>query len=484
MAARGWTILAVGAVALVTLSRCSLLVGSFSECKTDTDCQDGRICVGATPDAGERYCVVQTIPQGCLGVGDAGIAAVYGPADAGNAIHLGAAYSFSSGPNTPISASRVQHLNAVLLALEEINQRGVANRPVVLHVCDSQNNSDLIKAQVAWMAEQHSVPAVFVTGSQPVLAAASATVPRGMLLFSPTATALEITSFAATSDGGTRLLWRDAPSDAIQSQVIADLVLGQASYDAGFAAVQRVGILFSNEPYGQGLSDQLFTLLNGKRTSQLFPYTRGGPDYSGALTQLSNFDPDLTILVGFADDAARIVTAAQNTANLKAGAHRWFFTDAAKDPSLISATPAGTVEGSYGTAAGVGVGTNYVSFANRYRTRFGVDPDQYSFMANNYDAMYLMAYGMSFALGGGSPLTGERIAQGLTHLTTGTSIAVGPSSFTPATSALGSGSSIDVEGTSGQLTFNPQTGECPSPIQLWQIQNLTIVNQAVLDPRP
>jgi branched-chain amino acid transport system substrate-binding protein len=305
-----------------------------------------------------------------------------------------------------------------------------------------------------------------------------------MLLFSPTATAREITSYPATSDGGTRLLWRNAPSDVIQSKVISELVLGQASYDAGFAAVQKVGILYSNEPYGQGLSTQLFTLLQGKRTIQSFSYPRGGPDYSAAITQLSSFGPDLTILVGFADDAARIVNAAQNAANLRSDVHKWFFTDAAKDPLLSTSVPAGSLEGSYGTAAGVGVGGNYDFFVNRYRTRFGVDPDRYTFMANNYDAMYLMAYGMSFALGGTGTLTGERIAQGLTHLSSGDTIAVDPESFTPATSALSGGNSIDVEGTSGSLTFDPRTGECPSPIQLWQIQGTNIVNRRLLEPQP
>ncbi|HLL54138.1 MAG TPA: ABC transporter substrate-binding protein [Myxococcaceae bacterium] len=483
MAARGWMIFAVGAVSLLAFSRCSLLVGGFNECQRDSDCAGGRICVGAGPDAGERFCVVQTVPPGCLGVPDAGIAATYGPSDAGNAIHLGAAYSFTSGPGTPISPSRVQHLNAVLLALDEINQRSVGGRPVVLHVCDSQNDNELIKTQVAWM-EQQNAPAVLVTGSQPVLAAATATVPRGMLLFSPTATAREITSFPATSDGGTRLVWRDSPSDVIQSKVIADLVLGQADYDAGFAPVQKVGILYSNEPYGQGLSAQLFTLLTGKKTLQSFSYARGGPDYSAAINQLSAFGPELTILVGFADDAARIVLAAQNAANLRAPGHKWFFTDAAKDPLLPTTAPAGSVEGAYGTAAGVGVGANYALFTDRFRTRFGVEPDRYTFMANNYDAMYLLAYGMSYATGAGGALTGERIAQGLTRLNVGTDIPVGPSSFTQANSALSAGGSINVAGTSGDLTFDPQTGECPSPIQVWQIQGQTIVNQAVLDPKP
>lgn len=478
--ARRTGLLTGGLVALaVLLWRCTFITGNFQECTADDPCPTGRICQ-------EGYCILQTIPPGCLGIPDAGVQAVYGNADAGNAIHLGAAMPITT--STGLNAARLQHLNAMVLALEEINQReGISGRPFALHVCDTRNDNNLLKTQVTWMTRPTSLgaPAVIVPLTGPVITAASITQPANALLMSPSATSQEITELARVPDGGVPLIWRTVPSDAIQSRVISDLLTGASSFDAGLSSGGRVGILYVNDPYGQGLNALLSQNLPGKDAGS-FQYTAGG-SITSAMAQLNAFDPDLSILVASQQDAPRIVTAAASQPNLSRDAgHRWFFTDSAKDQVLMTQSPAGEVEGNYGTAPAQGAGSAYSVFSSSFRSRFGEDPSSYAFIANHYDAVYALALAAAYAAGNGGSgaITGRSLATGLTKLSSGTPYTLQPLNFTAARNALQAGSSIDIEGASGHLNFDPTTGEAPAPIELWQVSGTTFRSVTVLEPSP
>jgi branched-chain amino acid transport system substrate-binding protein len=437
----------------VSLGGCSLWVGGFEECAADTDCRDGRVCR-------ERYCVIDPVPEGC--------GRVEGAADAPGVITLGATLPLTSGGQT--DQSEVMGLNALLLALEEVNQRdGVGGRRFALHVCDTRGEGDRIRAQAAWLADQQGAPAIITSGSGHTLAASAETIGRGVLLISATATSPELTTLPDSHQGSVGLVWRTAPSDAIQGAVVADILLN----DAAYASVQRVGLLYLFDPYGQGLASVLLEAFEGtSRTLLPIPYDRGAA-VDAAVNQLDAFDPDLTILVGFPDDLTRALNLAAGKPNLGPSAgHQWFFTDSAKDPQLISGTTTpGQLEGSLGTAPAQGAGSAYAQFRASFQTRYGADPGQFSFTAHSYDALYLLALGSAFAVGedGQGAVTGVRIAQGLTKLSAGTTLQLRPTDLTPAKGALQRGESINVVGASGNLDFDPATGEAPSPIEVWRV---------------
>jgi branched-chain amino acid transport system substrate-binding protein len=287
---------------------------------------------------------------------------------------------------------------------------------------------------------------------------------------SPTATAKEVTALN-NPDGGVRLVWRTAPSDVIQAKAIADALTGASSFDAGLSGVGRVGIAYLDDPYGQGLNAALSQQLSGKKTVGATFYARGG-DLDASVATLDAFNPDVTVLIGFPDDVGRMVTKAAVTANLSRGAgHRWFFTDSAKDPASISGSPAGELESNYGTTPAQTSGPAYPAFQSDFLSHYGIDPGSTSFIAHTYDAVYVVALGCAYAVGsaGTSALTGSRIADGLGHLRSGAAIAIGPTDFTAARNAVQGGTSIDVQGASGQLDFDPATGEAPGLIELWQV---------------
>jgi branched-chain amino acid transport system substrate-binding protein len=473
--ARGAAVLGLAALAAVfALGRCSLLVGSFTECGPDLPpCGEGLVCEG-------RYCVA--VPPGCQGVPDAGVVAAYGQPDAGNAIHFGLLTNLTNTQGA-VSASRVQQLNAVVLALEEINQRGVAGRRFALHVCDTRGNTDLLKEQLAWMGDRLGVPAVIVPTSAAVVTAAPEAMARGVLLMSPTATAGEIAALN-NPDGGIRLIWRTAPSDDLQATVISDLLLGASTYDAGLSSVQRVGVAYVNDPYGQGLSIGIQQQLAMMKDSVgAVDYPRGGNLDPSVSFLSATVRPELTVLVGFPDDVGRFITASSAFPNLRRdGGHRWFFTDSAKDSQIVTASPPGEVEGAYGTSPAQGAGPAYALFAPRFQFRFGTDPASFAFITHSYDAMYVLALGAAHAVGstGTGPLTGSTIAEGLTRLSSGQQFLLEQTRFTGASDALLTNGTIDVQGTSGQLNFDPRTGQAPGAVELWQVDGGQIRAVAVI----
>ena len=313
--------LLLSAAALLA-SGCTLVTGNFTECATADDCGAGRTCVSG-------FCV----EPGCNDV--------YGATDDPKAIPIGAALPLTVTGGGQ-DQSELQGLNAIRLAVEEINQRqGVAGRPFALYVCDTAGDAAKIKEQVAYLIDTKKVPAVITSGSGQTLAASSVTISKGALLMSATATSPELTDVSDKPGGASvGLLWRTAPSDAIQGRVIADLLTNAANATYGLNALAKIDLLYVNDVYGQGLSGVVRDRLSGKgKTVQEQFFARGATDaeIDTLVSNLDADDPDVTVVIGFPDDLTRILPKAVSKPNLmRSSGHKWLFTDAAKDPALYA----------------------------------------------------------------------------------------------------------------------------------------------------
>ncbi|HEY0092875.1 MAG TPA: ABC transporter substrate-binding protein, partial [Archangium sp.] len=416
----------------------------------------------------QNFCL--PLPTGC--------GKIHGSTDP-SAVQMGALFplSTSTAPGAAQDESDVQALNAALLALEDFNQRGFGGKKIALHLCDTAGDAERTKKQVSWLVDEKKVAAILTAGSSQTLSATAVTVPANVLTLSYSASSPELTSLpdAPTSGGTTGLLWRTAPSDAIQGRVIADLLRTDT---ARFGTVARVGILYVNDPYGQGLNNAIFAQLGKAAPSMTvkgFSYPRRG-DVKTALTQLNDFRPDITVLMAFADDAVVILKEASTLTNLKRGSttttgHRWFFSDSVKDVALLGdAQVRDLAQGYYGTAPAQGAGQAFQAFKDAFENKNQKDPSAYAYTSNAYDAMYLLELATAYSLGTTGAVTGPKMAEGLTKLSTGTNkTELTNSNFTYLASELAAGRSVNVEGASGPLDFD-LAGEAPAPIELWQVQ--------------
>jgi len=449
---------AILTVSTVLLAGCTFTTaGGLTECETSADCSANQVCT-------QNFCLPQ--PAGC--------GRVFGDQSA-DAVQLGAVLPLSlsaTDPGAGQDESEVQGLNAIRLALDELNEPGRSSRKITLHVCDTAFNATRTAEQTQWLVTEKKIVGLLTAGSSQTLAAAAITLPAGVITMSSSATSPELTSREDNTKLG--LLWRTSPSDAIQGRVIANLLLN----DTRFNTAQKVGLLYlDRDSYGLGLFEVITDRLRGSSKSvRPVPYLRKDEaSMVSAVTQLDAFDPDITVLVGFEDDATFLVKRGLSSANLKTSVgHRWFFSDSAKDAALVDDKELDVraeVQGAHGTAPAQGAGQAFNSFQTRFKQKFEQDPRNFSFTSHGYDSMYLLGLGVAYSQGTTGSVTGIKIAEGLTKVSSGsgTPIELTPTTFSRATSELAAGRSVDVEGASGSLQFDA-AGEAPSPIELWQVE--------------
>lgn len=464
---RALWILAAGAAAFAA---CSFTTASgFDECNTDVDCGAGMACVqktclplpdgcrrhAGTFDKGDRVPVVAVLPK-TISLEDGGVGT---------------------------DMSEEQGLNAMTLALEEANKfDGLKGRKFGLFFCDTHDDNERGATQAGWMVKNVGAPALITSGSgltqnvanQPDRAAAKA------FIISPTATSASLV--ALFRDDGN--VWRVAPDDTQQAAVLAGEI---AQATAGNVNL-KVVIAYETSVYGSAFEPALRDELTKRgRLPASTPFTRG-LDRQAAVTlvnSIANETPVATVLIAFPPDVVSIVTeAATNTKLQRASGHQWFLSDAAKDPSILTAVTAPELESCLGTAPAQGAGSAFGSFSDAFFTRFGVRPDTFSFTSHAYDAMWLTLASTAWASQNGGGITGERMREGMARVseTSLPPLRLLASSWTELSTSMSTGVAVNVEGSSGPLDYNLDAGTPASPYEVWQVQDGGLATVRLVNP--
>lgn len=439
-------------------STCTLINGSgFEECTSDQECGASGVCI-------QRYCL--PLPSQCR---------LVGKNDLVSPIRLAALLPLSEvldGGAEVIDDSEVAGLNAIELAIEDVNgSAGINNRLFSLYVCNTRRSSELLVEQATWAVAQLGTPAVITSGSGQTLAAAGAPalIDAGTMIISATATSPELIGTFQRS-GST---WRVAPPDTLQVRVMANTLLAELEY----SGATTMAVLYEDSSYGRGIASILRERLVAMgKTSEIRSYTK--PVNTSMVTSfLETFHgaaarPKATVFVGFPSEIVPVITAASTSPTLSyASGHRWFFSDSAKDPAIVTPRTLPQLSGALGTTPAQGTGTAYADFRSRYRDRFRIDANDFSFTSHSYDAAFLVMLGAAYATGDNGALTGGRISEALTKVSVGTgmSFRLSPMTWRDASAALAAGRSVNLDGTSGQLDFDLDAGAPASPYEVWQV---------------
>lgn len=485
----------------LVLGACSLALDFDAECKGDEQCGRGERCV-------QGFCelppLVDPDPNGTC-------TRLIGPdprtSEPGTVILIGSLLP-KSGDLGPLGQGME---NGVELAVTEVNQiGGVLGKKIAVLACDDGTDVDKAKRSAKHLVDVARVQAIVGAGASGVTIDVFTAVarPAGVLMMSPASTSPAITSLP--DDG---LLWRTAPSDAIQGRAIAGLI-----DEAGYA---RVAVVNRDDAYGNGLAQvvQLARCGGGgcgdAYASYIYPSDSNDPAQAtrqqAIIGELEVFRPDVVVLIGFVTDGVAFL-------NLAAGKGLHFvLTDGMKSGALLGArlaTPpaegaTGVVDTQIlcdlvGTNPGSPNPTNFHPFEVKYEARFGGKPNNYE--AQAYDAAYAIGLAYAAAGGAGHPdPDGRALAVGLTRLVGGEAVVrSGPDDWNVGVAALSGGptSLVDLVGVSGLLDFDPATGEAAGTIDLWRfapdaatddqkIENLGVVLDdrgqyipGVLAPRP
>lgn len=475
----------VGLTALLmvpALGGCSLLVEFEAECEVVEDCAS----VGAGLSCVEGLCVSAATVDEPVDLLTAPCLTLYGadsPEEAlgGDYLIIGTILPKSGG----LADFGPDMEKSVAMAIAEINQGGglADNTRLAVLGCDSATDSDTAVAAAEHLVEVAKVPLIIGPAASGNVIDVFTQVAKaaGVVVITPSGTSPSITNQIDDD-----LLWRTVPSDAIQGEAIAEYI---ADVD-----YQRVAVYNRNDAYGSGLRDAIFDTLCADTANctadRYFSRSWDPADdvYDFDLPALAEFEPEITVVIAFPDDAgAQFLNQAS-----KDGHSNFIVTDGMKSDGLGQVPDGGSeplVEyplslcKMVATAPAAPTGTNYAGFEDRFEGKWGHKPGL--FTATSYDAAYLAAYAAVAAGGAGEAVTGASLAQGLKRLSKGTKVEPGASDFVDGKATLANGGAegtIDYAGASGELNFDPDTGEAPGEVESFRynVDDAAFVSTGVL----
>jgi len=391
-------------------------------------------------------------------------------------IGLAACSSTKKEPGAPVELGVVASITGDLaaygkeavdttsLAFDEINRAGgvLGGRPLKAVVQDDGTKPEGTKQAYGSLVAKGVPLVIGTTFSGGVTAIADQVKAARTLTITPTATSAAIT---ALDDGG--YLFRTSVSESVQGVVLAQLVA-----DAGLA---HLCIVHRDDTWGTTLSTIAET-----RIKQLLPrvelkraaYAPSTSDFSRVMEPCEDLRASTSVgvlFLTFVDDGALVLDAAQRS-GWAPEQHRFFFGDGIYDADLLKKVPsAAFLEGALGTAASgpdptSAIGARAASFAERYRARFGREPAPFS--ANIYDAAYVAAAAVEIA---GSATDRAAVARAIRSVSAGPEAEAGQ--WEKMRAAISSSGSLDYQGASGNVDFDPATGDIlpPNFIAVWSV---------------
>lgn len=388
--------------------------------------------------------------------------------------------------------------NGIKLALRDFdkNTNGLPpvgsgdTRPFILIGCDDQLDDARATSAANHLAKDLELPAIIGAAYSGTTIKVFTEIAKGAgtLMISPGATSDAITSLPDNN-----LLWRTAPPDSLQSKALTaygsaveQRVRTKLNLMAGDKI--KVAIVSNDDTYGVGLGDGLQSELQINGAPALdasndpyykrFQYTFESGSYAMAVNNVLSFEPHIVFFIAFNEGVSDImvpVEAQWTNGTYKPeyifsdGALVQELADAVKNDPTLNTRISGTVPGTTSPL--------FAQFKTSYTTEFtdlAVEGDPATFgAAGAYDAAYLLAF--ATATLAGKPETGGGLATGLTKMSSGTFIKVGNSAdINKAFTTLSTGATIDFDGASGSLQFDPKTGEAPSDYLIWCVSNVNM----------
>lgn len=276
----------------------------------------------------------------------------------------------------PVSTYGHSVRNAVQMAVDEINSSGGINgNKINLIVLDDKGDATEAANVTRYLIDREQVALVVGPVITPcVMASAPIAQEAGLPLITPTGTGDTITQIGD-------YIFRAAYKDSLQGSAVARF----ARENLG---LQTAAIIYDiANDYSTGLMhafQKTFTELGGKIVS-VQSYTTGDRDFSAQLTSILVANPEGLFIPDYHSAAGPILLQASQfgIGAVKLGVDGW-------DSPDLKPLSGGNDEGGYFVNHYSPLDTREatVEFANKYRTRFGQEPD--ALAALGYDAMQIV----------------------------------------------------------------------------------------------
>ena len=347
------------------------------------------------------------------------------------------------------------------LAIQHINAAGgVWGRDVVLVTGDTGLDPTQATEEARRLIEVEGVHAIVgpLASSITLAVVESVAADAGVPVISPSATSPQITR-AQDND----FLFRSTVSDAAQGPVLAQLATTQG--------LSRVGVIYLNDPYGQGLAEAFASAWGGE--ANLVPITDGQASYLAELQQAAEDGAQALVAIAFPVQAEVFLREALE---LRLFNH-FLFVDGTKSQDLIDAIGGEYLDGMQGTAPNPGPESDSQSaFKDAYLAEYG-ELSPLPFIVEAYDAA--IAIGLAAELAGSPDSTEIRDALRSVAAPPGDSYSAGADGIASALEAIRDGDPVDYAGAATSLDWD-QNGDITSGyIGIWQYAEGTIEEVSV-----
>jgi len=262
-------------------------------------------------------------------------------------------------------------------------------------------------------------------------------IPSGIVGCSPASTSPDITDL---NDNG--LVYRTAPTDALQGRVLADVAVNRL--EASTAATMYV-----NNSYGQLLSDSFvsaFQERDGQVPNQV-SFQKGQSSYTSRISQALNDDPDVMIVIGYPESGIQLFSDFYSDFDSDIPI---LITDGLRSSSLPAdvGNPLDNITGTAPLAAGPG--RDY--FEEQYRSEYGLDEDESPgvFTAQAFDATAVCLLANARA----GENNGAAIAEEMQAVANPEGEEVTPSNLAEGLQKAAEGTEINYNGASSAVAFD------------------------------
>ncbi len=284
----------------------------------------------------------------------------------------------------PIESLTVGIAAGAKIALKEASDSGELLGGKVLEAVDA--DTTCVDAAAATASAERLVNVegvVAIVGAlcsgSTIASANNVAIPNGVVMISPASTSPAITGL---DDNG--LVFRTAPSDARQGQILAEVLRSKG--------ISNVALTYTNNDYGKGFADAFSAAFSGNGGSIALSagHEDGKADYSAEVAALSATGAEHLVVLGYLDQGGKGII----DESIKSGAFSSFSGgDGMIGQSMIDALGEG-IEGMIGTRPG-GENDGATMFAAIAEAN-GLAIDG-PFQAEAYDAAALIALAMQAA---------------------------------------------------------------------------------------
>jgi ABC-type branched-subunit amino acid transport system substrate-binding protein len=358
----------------------------------------------------------------------------------------------------PIDRSARLAVELIQEAIDEVGLQGVT-----VEIVDSQDDQTDATAGVeaaTALVQTQNVQVIVgsLASAVTIPIAESVTIPNGIVQISPASTSPAITEL---EDDG--YMFRTAPSDALQGQVLAEAMAAE------FGAEATVNTGSRNDAYGVALTEQFESAWRdgGGTIGEAVRWDPAAPTFDTEAGQLASGEPDAWMIIDFPETWARM-----GPALVRAGGwdpERTFTADGLRSGELPDDVGAPATEGMRGTAPTSEGAPAGAAFDSAWNER--VDIPRQTFDAQAFDAVMVAFLA---ALHAGSAES-DAIRDSMQAVSGPDGTQYTFEQLADAIRALMDGEEIDYEGASGPIDFDENGDPGAALYEVWRFEDGEIV---------